>query len=429
MMRHPAPAPCCSRRIAVAARAAALLALLFTVACSSEKPAAQTQPRTDGVLRVLFLGSSYTYYNHLPRLVEEFATASGKEIETRMIAPGGATLADHLENRRTLDAIRTGRWDFVVLQEQSMLGAVYLVNGTPLVANPDAFFRSARALDAEIRKAGAKTVFYHTWPRRDAPDSDRAMLDFAYMHIARELGATVAPVGLAWQRVRGESPAADLYAADGSHPSRAGSYLVAAVLARTLLGAIPDSAPVRVSGPPVDPDSGAVDADRTVVLVDLPARFAGELQRAARRAGDELAAAGGYLDRKRPPPPEHPVVPAGRAVQAQDVLGRWIGSLHVYPRPGTLELRVAQDPGRPGEWKAALQVRFPVGTPEQITEEVEQFRLTGDGVSFVNPNGPNGGIVRFRAAYLGNTLAGVAEILVEDQPIYGIGRFEIKRIH
>ncbi|MGH9816665.1 MAG: hypothetical protein ACRD6I_11355, partial [Candidatus Acidiferrales bacterium] len=359
----------------LAACGAGLLALA-AIACSGEKPAPMPQPRQGDALRVLFLGNSYTYYDNLPRLVEEFAATSGRKIEARMIAPGGASLADHAANAKTLEAIRSGGWDFVVLQEQSALGAVYLVNGEARVANPEAFFAAARKLDGEVRRAGAKTVFYHTWPQREAPDSDRAMVDYAYMRIARELHAIVAPVGLAWQQARAEVGGASLYAEDGSHPSRSGSYLAAAVIAAALTGASPVGGPARISGAPVNPDTGAVGTGGSAVLVDLPARFAGELQRIAWQNHEKLAAAGGALDLPAPPALALPQMPAGGTRPApEQISGRWLGSLALYPQPATLEIWLAQRDDKPSEsrdsagaaWKTAMQIRFAGGQPDDIT--------------------------------------------------------------
>ncbi len=417
---------------------AAVLLALTLLSCASEKPAAtsSTSEASDGALRVLFLGNSYTYYNNLPRLVEEFATAAGgRQIETRMIAPGGASLADHLENKRTLEAIRTGRWDFVVLQEQSHLGAVYLVNGEPRVGNAEAFFAAARGLDAEIRKAGATTVLYHTWPRRDATDSDRAMLDYAYPHLTRQLKVLRAPVGPAWMKARAELRGASLYDEDGAHPSRTGSYLAAGVIFATLTGENPVGGPAKISGAPVNPDSGAIAEGNTAVLVDLPARFAGDLQRIAWEESQKLRLLSSYPDLPAPPPLALPQVPAGgRRPAPAEVAGRWLGSLRLYPQASTCELWIAEKENKPGEWTAAIEIRFTGGNQEHLTHELEQFAITDTGITFVDPLGPNGGIVRYRGAFLpdpraGERLTGVAEIIVERAPIYAIGTFDLKRIH
>lgn len=50
-----------------------------------------------------------------------------------------------------------------------------------------------------------------------------------YTEIAAELSAMVAPVGLAWEEALKTNPKLDLWASDGIHPSKKGSYLAACV--------------------------------------------------------------------------------------------------------------------------------------------------------------------------------------------------------
>jgi hypothetical protein len=44
---------------------------------------------------VLFIGSSYTYYFEMPAIVAAMSQAGPRELRTKMIAVGGATLEDH----------------------------------------------------------------------------------------------------------------------------------------------------------------------------------------------------------------------------------------------------------------------------------------------------------------------------------------------
>lgn len=181
-------------------------------------------------LRVLFVGNSYTYVNELPRLIEQLAK-SAKEprvLETEMVAVGGATLESHWEEGRALAAVRKGPWDFVVLQEQ----------GTRPLTQPEVMHRYARLFDAEVKRAGAQTVFYLTWARLGQEQLQGARSE-AYLSIAKELGAMVAPVGIVWQQVRRESPGIKLYSEDGVHPSPAGTYLAACVFYVTFYGKSP----------------------------------------------------------------------------------------------------------------------------------------------------------------------------------------------
>ena len=110
-----------------------------------------------------------------------------------------------------------------MLQEQSTLP----------VKNAARMHENVRLFDGAIRAAGAKTVLYMTWARRNAPESQQAITD-AYTAIGRELGATVVPVGLAWQRFLGKHDQPVLHDRDQSHPTLAGSYLAACVFLAVL---------------------------------------------------------------------------------------------------------------------------------------------------------------------------------------------------
>jgi hypothetical protein len=150
----------------------------------------------------------------------------------------------------------------VVLQDQSLLGEG-LRDGQFVVNSPSLLHWAVRLFDGEIRQLGARTVILLTWSRRSEPDQ-QADLDFAYDSIARELGATLAPVGRVWQRVRHDNPDLELYAPDGSHPSPLGSYLLACTLLSALFPEADASLPSSVSGHPVTA-AGVVDTSRSTL--------------------------------------------------------------------------------------------------------------------------------------------------------------------
>ncbi|HWQ54267.1 MAG TPA: SGNH/GDSL hydrolase family protein, partial [Bryobacteraceae bacterium] len=229
---------------------------------------------TDTALRVLFIGNSYTFCNNLPAIVERMGSAAGIRIHTRTIAVAGSTLGGHWERGDARLAIREGGWDWVVLQEQSSLGEPLLVNGIPRITGKRRFHAAVRRFAEEIRHAGARMLLFLTWSARTAPE-EQQHLSHAYLTIARETGASVAPAGLAWYTVRTENPELNLYMPDGSHPAPAGSYLAASSIYAALTGRSPERLPA-------DANLDAVEA-----------RI---LQRAAWQATRRLSAAGGYLD-------------------------------------------------------------------------------------------------------------------------------------
>jgi len=241
--------------------------------------------------RILFIGNSYTYFNNLPAVLEQFANKSQPgSLEAKMVVAGGATLKSLWDEGEALKAIRKGGWTYVVLQEQSTLGAGGQENGIPKINDPGVFFEYARRFDAEIREAGAKTAFYLTWARRDSPQN-QAKLTAAYTSVAKELGAVLVPVGLAWERSIAEKPTLVLHQIDNSHPTTAGTYLAASVFYAVLLRRDPSGLPGRVAGKPVSMDGRVLEAESggvfsspaTVALMDLSPEDARFLQAIARK--------------------------------------------------------------------------------------------------------------------------------------------------
>ena len=86
-----------------------------------------------------------------------------------------------------------------------------------------------------------------TWAREHARRTQQAITD-AYTSIGRELGATVVPVGLAWQTFPPQHRPPALHDKDRSHPTLAGSYLAACVFYSVLFGESPEGIEAPVEG-------------------------------------------------------------------------------------------------------------------------------------------------------------------------------------
>lgn len=79
--------------------------------------------------RVLFIGNSYTFYWNLPQTVSAMARSQDIEIACRQSTGSGATLQEHWNSEKdlkTLDILREGDFDAVVLQEHSTYGFIFL---------------------------------------------------------------------------------------------------------------------------------------------------------------------------------------------------------------------------------------------------------------------------------------------------------------
>ena len=195
-------------------------------------------------LRVLFVGNSFTFRNSLPALVHELAAGDpgAPPIFSVEYAAGGWSLHQANKDDGLDKLLREVHWDVVVLQEKSWL-----------LSLPEEQWRretypAARALREKIAAAGARTVLFMTWgyvrgDRRDEPHDTyaamQARLADGYSKLGSELGAQVAPAGLAWAEALRRQPTLDLWAGDGQHPARLGSYLAACVFYAMLSGREP----------------------------------------------------------------------------------------------------------------------------------------------------------------------------------------------
>ena len=214
-----------------------------------DAPAART-------LRVLFIGNSYTRFNDLPEIVREIGATlpDSVTLEVDSVLVDGATLTDHYNTTGARARIRDGHFDFVVIQAQS----------TEPLRPLSGFLFSAGAFTDDVAATGAHLVWFVTWARRaGSPDyASTDLRDPQYMtqQLEAEYGSaflyghrlgviTSAHVGIAFQIAIAEHPEIDLYNADGSHPTPAGSVLAGCVITQMITGVtphVPSPAPAGV---------------------------------------------------------------------------------------------------------------------------------------------------------------------------------------
>lgn len=211
------------------------------------------------IKNILFIGNSHTYLHYMPRMLWELVHAgdSGFEQSIDQIIGEGVGLKWHWKNAPSLIKIRTGAWDYVVLQDLS---------GGPL-EDLESFRTHARLLDEDIREQGVKTVFYMTWADKSRPCTQKIIAD-AYSRIAVELGAVLAPVGLAWEKAQALDVKLNLHHIDNRHANPNGAYLTACVFYTIFCNASPEGLPatLQIEGK---------------IRLDLPEDRAGYLQKIA----------------------------------------------------------------------------------------------------------------------------------------------------
>jgi hypothetical protein len=175
---------------------------------------------------VLILGNSFTYVNDLDICINNLSSNADPEVNMHFErrASGGWTLKNHFESQDEMNAVRSGEWDYVVLQGQSR----------EPISNESQFFQYAREIDKVVKEAGSKTAFFMTWAYNDQPEMYDPMAS-AYERIAAELDALVIPCGRAHQRVLEERSDINLYQ-DYGHPTVPATYLLACVFFSVFTG-------------------------------------------------------------------------------------------------------------------------------------------------------------------------------------------------
>jgi hypothetical protein len=251
---------------------AAIVGILVGVAVPLLSHLTASSSGNDGpstpAMHVLFIGNSYIFVNDLPNTFAALARAGNHPVSTDMAAVGGATLQQHLGMSQTRNKLAAERWDYVVLQEQSVIPAIPSLRKAQM-------YPAVRQFAQIIRAQGAQPVLLLTWGRRDGLreagyrdyQTMQAQLTTGYMTIADELNVCVAPAGVAWQTAAAQKAGMALWQADGSHPSDRGSYLAACIVYATLFRESPVGLPPS-TGLSVEAARGLQIIARDTVLTD-----------------------------------------------------------------------------------------------------------------------------------------------------------------
>jgi PKD repeat protein len=189
-------------------------------------------------LSVLFLGNSYTSYNNLPQLVKSLSTSAGKTLNIDSNMPGGIPVSGHVNDATSIAKIKQGKWDYVVIQEQSQIPTIDFYRYNDMYPA----FTDLKALIEQYNPC-AKIITYMTWGRRfggqqcDPSGTNcspvftnfnhmQDSLTSAYLEISKQLKTQCAPVGVTWQNILNDTTLV-LHSGDNSHPNIDGSYVAA----------------------------------------------------------------------------------------------------------------------------------------------------------------------------------------------------------
>ena len=198
--------------------------------------------------RVLFIGNSLTFWNQgVDVMVKKLVPG----IETQRVAVGGATLETLWNNGEAKLSACAGQ-DVVVLQED-----------LPETSR-ESFRRHAKLWCEHVRYYGAEPVFYAAWAYDRLPNFTDDDICAEHEKVAAENNARIAPVGAA--RTAGPE-GLDLFDDDREHPSLAGTYLAACVIAATIYG--PEALQAPKVYRPKNLSAGAASILRDVAVSSL----------------------------------------------------------------------------------------------------------------------------------------------------------------
>jgi hypothetical protein len=214
---------------------AAVLAL-SALACGSDEDG--TGPEITGAtIRVLFIGNSLTYTNDLPRMVVAVANTAGRNIVAESMSYPNYALIDHWNDGVVQETIRSGDFDYVVLQQGP--------SSVPI--NRDSLRIASLLFEPVIRESGATPALFAVWP-------DISRFDFfpdvaeSYRLAAQDVNGLYLPVGNTWLAAWNERPTAPFYGPDGYHPGPAGSYAAAVVMVAAFTGLNPETFSTEAPG-------------------------------------------------------------------------------------------------------------------------------------------------------------------------------------
>jgi hypothetical protein len=225
---------------------------------------------------VLFIGNSFTFYNYMPGILKDIASANGKTMHVDTAVTGGKDLKFHSGRQRTYEMIKSKKWDYIVIQGHSNE-----------FAQPDGKVDTltlpfAKKIIDSIRLHSpcSRVLFYMTWGYKNGNpkwkaianyDSMQLRIERQYLRFADLFNAGVVPVGMVWKEVRDSYPFINLYDPDRFHPILTGSYLSACTFYTTIFGETPYKNKAKIAIEPIHRE--AIELASTKIVLNNLARW------------------------------------------------------------------------------------------------------------------------------------------------------------
>jgi hypothetical protein len=179
-------------------------------------------------INILFIGNSYTYRNHMPKIFEKLAKLNGKSLHVYTNTKGMTSFYRHSKRQNLYKAIAWKKWDYVILQGSSR--DMIKDSVTFKTKTIPGLEKLIGAVNSNSKQT--KILFFMTWAyqkgygKKSYSEMTKNVKN-GYEFLSTNYNIPVVPVGLAWKEVRVTEKKSKLYHRDGAHPSLQGSYLVA----------------------------------------------------------------------------------------------------------------------------------------------------------------------------------------------------------
>ena len=184
--------------------------------CGSRRP-------NDSAIRLLFVGNSLTYSNHLPTLVEAIGKSNGKNMVSEMLALPNYALEDHWNDGKMQRLICEGDFDFVVVQQ----GPSSQADGREMLSD------YGQRIKKICSDRGTELAFFMVWPAKANWHTFEGVIR-NYTDAASQTESLLCNVGIEFKKL-GDGGDFRFYAADNFHPSAEGSQIAADIIYSTLV--------------------------------------------------------------------------------------------------------------------------------------------------------------------------------------------------
>ena len=184
--------------------------------------------------KFMFIGNSSTYFNGTPIKFKGLAKAAGVEIDVDYCTYGSAMLwefasSTHERGQAMRNMLANNEYDYVVIQGEAS-ATYYTIKDY------------VNTIVAEINKNGAEPLLYMRYSAASTLEQNtlNAIKHYkTYTALATEYDLRVSPAADAFIYCHAKYPSITLYAEDGGHHSKEGSYLIGCVWLYSYLGIDP----------------------------------------------------------------------------------------------------------------------------------------------------------------------------------------------